>query len=799
MKKIVVFLVIALSGCVFAQNGWRLIDSTYSGTNICFLNSLTGFSNANGLQKTTDGGYSWTAITIDGFSGKVNEIKFLDATTGFAACDSGAILKTTDAGKTWRCINIGASGNLFSLTFTSDKKIFCALGHTFLLCSSDIGETWKTIQLPEGFSLTDITFGSNQNGRLCSWSGPMLKTTDGGDTWSVDSILVKSVYKTYSFGLSFSYLCFVDSLTGYSLVYRHFSNPMLGDDYESIFRTTDGGISWTDWYANNLGHMLYNLTINNKQNIWYGATLGTIRYSSDTGRTWVNQYYDSKSYLTDLFFLDSLRGWCVSGSKLYKTISGGNLTPPPNSPKLISPENFSSPNNTAAKLVWSKPTNTRAKSYHLQVAKDISFSTIVIEDSTLIDTIYQFTGQKWTRYYWRVSATGEDSTGQYSSAFNFTTQYNSAVAAPETPLLLSPTHNSTTAIVNPLFQWVKTGNAAVDMYRLQLARDANFTSLEHDDAVYKDSLADIYLSAHTQYYWRIAAVNIGGISSFTPPNSFTTVESLTRYTDPSLFQYHIGDTWYYAALDRDYILGTSQNYTLTKKIVDTLLHDRQWKVEVTANRQSGAETTYEYWTYTDGKLTLNGTKGILPIFLNYLKEDSVGASIKWKEGKDSVLGARREMQKALLGRDGDLYNSGWCYKTAKDIGTYYYYVITSNYSSVPYVNKATVCTLTAYYIQQLNAIEQESAIDLSKFDLAQNYPNPFNPTTTIRYALKEAGLVNFKVYDILGREVLSLINEVQTAGQHEVKLSMANFSSGIYIYQLKQGNNIQSKKLILLK
>lgn len=86
-----------------------------------------------------------------------------------------------------------------------------------------------------------------------------------------------------------------------------------------------------------------------------------------------------------------------------------------------------------------------------------------------------------------------------------------------------------------------------------------------------------------------------------------------------------------------------------------------------------------------------------------------------------------------------------------------------------------------------------------EYYLSQNYPNPFNPTTTINYSLAKDGFVSIKVYDILGNEVLTLVNSQQQAGNHNVVFEADNLSSGIYYYQLKSGDFTDIKKLVLIK
>jgi hypothetical protein len=87
----------------------------------------------------------------------------------------------------------------------------------------------------------------------------------------------------------------------------------------------------------------------------------------------------------------------------------------------------------------------------------------------------------------------------------------------------------------------------------------------------------------------------------------------------------------------------------------------------------------------------------------------------------------------------------------------------------------------------------------SQYILYQNYPNPFNPTTVIAYSLPAPAAVTLKVYDLLGREIKTLVNERQNAGQHSMTFDGSNYPSGVYFYRLQAGTYSQTKKLIELK
>ncbi len=88
---------------------------------------------------------------------------------------------------------------------------------------------------------------------------------------------------------------------------------------------------------------------------------------------------------------------------------------------------------------------------------------------------------------------------------------------------------------------------------------------------------------------------------------------------------------------------------------------------------------------------------------------------------------------------------------------------------------------------------------INNYSLSQNYPNPFNPATTIMFTLPVSAQVTLKVYDVLGREAASLIDSYKEAGSHSIKFDASNLTSGIYFYQLKAGEYIETKKLTLQK
>jgi hypothetical protein len=107
--------------------------------------------------------------------------------------------------------------------------------------------------------------------------------------------------------------------------------------------------------------------------------------------------------------------------------------------------------------------------------------------------------------------------------------------------------------------------------------------------------------------------------------------------------------------------------------------------------------------------------------------------------------------------------------------------------------------LTIKYGPNLVEIKELSSKVPAEYILYQNYPNPFNPSTTFRYSIPTQSKVVIKVYDILGNEIATLMDEEKSVGTYELTWKAQNFSSGIYFYQLKAGEFVNTKKMILLK
>ncbi len=132
---------------------------------------------------------------------------------------------------------------------------------------------------------------------------------------------------------------------------------------------------------------------------------------------------------------------------------------------------------------------------------------------------------------------------------------------------------------------------------------------------------------------------------------------------------------------------------------------------------------------------------------------------------------------------------------------------TSETNRYSFVDSSPLTGKSYYRIKQLDYDGKFEFSKIIEFDfispgtykLEQNFPNPFNPSTTIKYQVIENGLVTLRIFDMLGREVTTLVNENITPGSYSVNFNASGLTSGVYIYQLRAGNYVSTHKMVLLK
>ena len=134
-----------------------------------------------------------------------------------------------------------------------------------------------------------------------------------------------------------------------------------------------------------------------------------------------------------------------------------------------------------------------------------------------------------------------------------------------------------------------------------------------------------------------------------------------------------------------------------------------------------------------------------------------------------------------------------------EAGNYYLRLVTNVNGNANYTLANIVSDNTTLAKKNFNKVNFTGREIPTSYDLAQNYPNPFNPSTTIRFQIPKDGIVTLRIYDILGAEVATLVNEEKVAGKYEVNFNASSLASGVYIYKIQAGTFINSKKMLLVK
>lgn len=189
--------------------------------------------------------------------------------------------------------------------------------------------------------------------------------------------------------------------------------------------------------------------------------------------------------------------------------------------------------------------------------------------------------------------------------------------------------------------------------------------------------------------------------------------------------------------------------------------------------------------------------------LNLIEDEPSGTEEKWMSPKVYLKDLNQDGQYVYLNFE-DFYQYNTNSLSAMELDKIKLsYLFLARDNKVTENSTATVFVDDIIYVKNLT-IDSGGNILPGRFNLYQNYPNPFNPTTTIRYDLANTSDVQLVIYDILGREVMTLVNNRLEAGYHQVRWNGENrlgekVASGVYIYTLQSGNNSMSRKLLLIK
>lgn len=267
----------------------------------------------------------------------ISDIEFLDANTGFIVGvydiignPKSRIYRTVNGGNLWtKVLEISAPANnitLSSMFFTSSTKGFCTGQrngiYPFLCKTTNGGLTWDTITLPYTVSATNIKFPNSTVGYMAGSNNGMgiYKTIDGGTNWT-------NISAAASAAMGVRYIAdihFLDAINGFAATKATSLNQA------SIYKTTDGGLTWTSLFTLSNNINFHNITFVNSLVGFASADMGNVYKTIDGGNTWTSIPISTSANVYGMYFFSNLLGYAASGTgtgffpgAIYKTINGG--------------------------------------------------------------------------------------------------------------------------------------------------------------------------------------------------------------------------------------------------------------------------------------------------------------------------------------------------------------------------------------------------------------------------------------------------------------------------------------------
>lgn len=687
-----------------------------------------------------------------------NSITFFNENTGVAVGSLGLILRTTNAGNDWRFNTSLGSFSFNSITHASNL-VGWATGTNYtstgyIYKTTNAGLNWQLqYSTPQfnGFVLNKIQFVNLQTGWAIGNKGKVLKTTNGGINWIVFTVAPGTDSHTSIF--------MFDALTGWMTS----STETLA---KKIFKTNDGGINWT-LSSSDTGQVYRKILFSDIRNGWILEDPWAILRTSNSGQNWSRTYHGIPGSTYSMFFIDSLKGWIVnSRGEIYKSTNGGT-----NWYEQKPVEGYWSEGNVLRDIYFINQETgwaTGGKSRIFRTTNggnnwEKAFNTVVGKINS-VKFINNNTG-------WVVSSSGNISKtinggytwmSQFSSvssslnALDFFDEFNGVVAGASGVILRT---------TNSGLNWAQVNSNTVSIFSsIDLQPNGEGFVSGNSGLILKTSNYGqnwVILSSGTNNNLKSINITIGN-------NAWVVGDSVVLKTTDGGNSWitKIADTYLYSSVhfintQTGWLTCTEQIssppfYYLTRRVFKTTNDGISWDAIYSQNTQN---SSFNSVYFTDS--------------LNGWVVSRTGEILRTYDGGSSFSLSNAPLYRSLNSVFALSPQYAWI---AGDTGTVF-----STYSGNP-----------------IGIIPNNSETPVS-YNMYQNYPNPFNPTTKITFALPFKSFITLKVYDLLGKEIETLVNTSLDVGKYDVVFDASNLASGIYFYRIESEHFSETKKMIVLK
>lgn len=709
----------------------------------------------------------------------IRDMAFTDSLTGWIVCSKGLIYKTTDGTKTWTEQNSGITTDFAKVFFLDANNGWATTLSGTVLKTTNGGDLWTSFNFAKAapniiFSLCYMVKFANQNTGFII-AGKMLriyllKTTDGGANWAVKDSLVSTTAKYW-----------------YDLDFNGNNGVLVGDKKDIQKYSTDGGDTWkfsTTINDNFFGMLKYVKFLSSTEviaigegNEFNGLILPAYK-STDGGINWVKK---SQSFATvydrvkDAYFKDDLEGIGVgsdgfSKAFLIKTSDGGEtwsnevLDYAFGLQAIVGIGNKIYALGTSSQIIYSNDFGITWKTSAKKTPSSIinfSFAGgkgFAVTSNGDVYVSKDGTGKSWDY----LSSAGKNLSG----AMVFTPNNNGFILK-ESRHIVKTTDlgNTWKTVLSPVNPSSRNHVGGIDF------GDNN------------NGYAWFSLNDYGEYY--VYKTNDGG-DNWTESKKFAG----PGYISGNLISFDANnavilgpDLWTQRTTDGGVTWDTT---ALINFPVEFAKGDFEDVAKIDESRAMAIGEGF-ICTTTDKGATWN--------YLNHGLNDIDSGFYKIAFSGDSL--GYIALYSGVILKTTD-FGISWS-KNDTFLDQYFFFSASINPKGQAFFGTSAGYILGEEPVVGIN--DEKLNLD---FIMYQNYPNPFNPSTLIRYELKEAGNVQLKVFDLLGREVAELVNEFQVSGKYNVefnteKTAHKTLSTGIYFVQLRSGNFVQIKKASLIK
>jgi photosystem II stability/assembly factor-like uncharacterized protein len=730
-----------------------------------FIDSLTGWAvGANGsIIKTTDGGNKWKHIP-SGVTNTLTHVNTFDGNVIIAVGYQGKILRSSDGGGTWTSISGSAIQDLWRVQMINDSLGWISGRFSTLLKTTDGGLTWQSVSTGFPQDYWSLDFLNENLGYISCGFGTLLKTTNGGTSWQqlyigenvalyCVTILDEQTVVTGGFtriavstngGSNWN----IVSLGGifYSIDFTDMLNGIALSD-ASVYKTTDGGITWEYMFGSPSPHYWVTF-VNPSLGFYVGGGL-KVQRTTDSGATWQQLILNDNFY--DLHFINESTGFIVSGSQ-YKTTDGGESfikqsgKPGGYSIKFLDSLTGFIGNNNGSIIKTTDGGETWQSKHSNQSAGQIH-KFLFLNDSV-----------GWALGGWALKTTDKGETWISKSGGGTSIYFIDSLVGWITRLNGRP------------YKTTNGGETWIEQTNLNL--------FQTRDVFFRNHIIGFILESNKLYKTTNGGDNWFLISNIT---GFSVAAKFRHFTDSILF---ITGYATYRSLDG------GENWTLFNEVTGIRINN--------FNLLNGG---------------LGFAVGEIGMLLKY-QDDDVPVELIMLDHKIFI----------------DQIILNWL--TVTEINNRGFYVEKSfdcyNWDEIGFVNGMGTTTEKNYYSftdNNINAaiqyyrlrqvdyngeyqysavVEIKTHFQNLKFNLFQNYPNPFNPSTKISFSIAMNSIVTIKIFDMLGKEITTLINKDMAAGSYNIEFNASGYPSGVYFYKLiAEGANGEIfssvKKMMILK